>query len=243
MNSGVCCSRAFVVVDEHRAREERVPREFGDDADGQAVARVGARVGVLHEEVAPRRVLHHAVAQRVEFFLRELLVDLAPEDLVLGRRLADDGLVLGRAPGVLARVHHDRAVRRVQPLAAPRDLLVQLRRVQIPVDVGRRLDAERVQPHVAVPPPVLKGRGLFNSGHNFSSLIVIVNLYLFEMSRACRRGRARRKLIQTQPPPFPSSLSRTMSISASSFRSVCCRSPQAAAATPRVAVIASLLRL
>ena len=86
--------------------------EFGDDADGQPVARVGSGESVLHEEVAALRVSHHAVAQGVELLLRKFFVDLAPEDLVIARRLAHDGFIFGRASGVLARVDEQRAVRR-----------------------------------------------------------------------------------------------------------------------------------
>jgi hypothetical protein len=99
---------------------------------------------------------HQAVAQGVELLLRELLVDLAPEDVPLGRRLADDGLVLGGAARVLARVDEQRAVAREDALAAPRDLLVEFGRGQIPVDVRRLRDAHLVEPHAAAPaPPVL----------------------------------------------------------------------------------------
>jgi hypothetical protein len=81
---------------------------------------------------------------------------------------SSDGLVLGGAPRVLARVDHQRAVGGEAPLAAARDDLVQLGRVEVPVDVGPGADAERVEPGVGALAPVLARDALFNGGHKLS---------------------------------------------------------------------------
>ena len=54
VNSGTWRLSCFAAADlhEHGAREQAVPGLFGDDADGQAVFRVGAGVAILHEHVA-----------------------------------------------------------------------------------------------------------------------------------------------------------------------------------------------
>src|SRR5690606_28788133 len=60
-------------------------------------------------------------------------VHLAPPDVAFGRRLADNELVLRRAPRVLARQHDQWPALGELPLAALQAFLVQRRHVQIPV--------------------------------------------------------------------------------------------------------------
>ena len=73
------------------------------------VLRVGARERVDDVEVARREVRRDLLAQAVEALLRELLVDVAPPDAVLGAGLAHDELVLRRAARVAAGVDDERA--------------------------------------------------------------------------------------------------------------------------------------
>ena len=96
-------------VDEHRPREERVVGVVRDDADGDPLLRVGAGERVDDVEVAVAEVRDDLLAQPLEVLLRDLRVDVAPPDPVLGARLADDELVLRRAAGVLAGVDGERA--------------------------------------------------------------------------------------------------------------------------------------
>jgi hypothetical protein len=121
-------------VDEHRPREERVVRAGRDDADGDALLRVGARERVDDVDVAAAEVRRHLLAQTLEVLLRDLRVDVAPPDPLLRARLTDDELVLRRAARVLARVDRERAALGDAGIAARERVLVQLRRRRVPVD-------------------------------------------------------------------------------------------------------------
>ncbi len=121
-------------VDEERLREEGMPRRLGDHADGDAVRAVGAGERVDDVDIAfaqPRRDL---LAKSLEVILRDLRVDVAPPDAVLRARFADDELVLGRAAGVLTRVHDERAALGEPRVAARERVLVELGRRGVPVD-------------------------------------------------------------------------------------------------------------
>ena len=121
-------------VDEERLGEERVPRALGDDADGDPVRGVGAREGVDDVDVARAETLGDLVAQPLEGVLRDVGVDVAPPDPILGARLADDELVLRRAAGVDAGVHDQRAAFREAPVAVRERVRVELGRRRMPVD-------------------------------------------------------------------------------------------------------------
>ena len=68
VNSGVCAGPPVVLghVDEHVAGEQAVPGLLGDDPHRQPVARVGAGVAVLHEQLAALDVVQQPLVQRVE---------------------------------------------------------------------------------------------------------------------------------------------------------------------------------
>ena len=127
-------------VDEHRPREERVVRVVRDDADGDPLLRVGAGERVDDVEVAVAEVRDDLLAQPLEVLLRDLRVDVAPPDPVLGARLADDELVLGRAAGVLAGVDGERPAFGDPALVALQRVRVELRRGRVPVDGALGLD-------------------------------------------------------------------------------------------------------
>ena len=127
-------------VDEHRPGEERVVRMVRDDADGDPLLRVCAGEGVDDVEVAVADVRHDLLAQSFEMLLRDLRVDLAPPDAVLRARLSDEELVLGRAAGVHACVHGERAALGEPTVAAFQRMRVELRGGRVPVDGALGLD-------------------------------------------------------------------------------------------------------
>ena len=147
VNSGTCSRYASWPArrPEHVADEQAVPRLLGDDAQRKPVLRLRARVEVLDEQVATLEEAGQPAEDLLELAGPERAVVLAPPDLILGRRLADDELVLRGARGVLACVDHDRAAGDDPALAAKRDLLVQRLRRQVPVDAARVRDAVVLQ--------------------------------------------------------------------------------------------------
>ena len=68
------------------------------------MGRMGADEHVLAVQAPIGEVGHEARAQAVVVVLGDRVVDVAPPDVRLARRLADDELVLRRAAGVRARV-------------------------------------------------------------------------------------------------------------------------------------------
>ena len=132
---------------EQVAREDAGPGGLGVDAQAAAVRRVRADVHVLRVQLLVRDVLHEAGAEPVVVLLADLVVDLAPPDLVLAPRLADDELVLGRAAGVLAGADDERALGGDDALAVADRALVELgdgqvgeRRCRRWLDVGAGLE-------------------------------------------------------------------------------------------------------
>ena len=101
---------------EQVAGEDAGPGRLGVDAEAPAVRLVGADVQVLRVQRAVLEVAHEARAEPVVVLLADLVVDLAPPDLVLAPRLADDELVLRRSAGVLAGPDDERALGRDRPL-------------------------------------------------------------------------------------------------------------------------------
>jgi hypothetical protein len=85
-------------------------------------------------------VRHDLLAQSFEVLLRDLRVDLAPPDPVLGARLADEELVLGRAAGVQARVDGERAALGQPAVVALQRVRIELRGGRVPVDGALGLD-------------------------------------------------------------------------------------------------------
>ena len=79
---------------EHVAHEETVPRQFVDDADGEAVRGIGAHVAVLDVEIFALQISGQTSPQGVLPFGRKGLIDLAPPHLVLARRLLHDKAIV-----------------------------------------------------------------------------------------------------------------------------------------------------
>ncbi len=120
-------------LQEHGARKQTVPRLLRDDADGQAVLRVGAREAVLHEDIAPLQVALQARQQRAEILAGDGPVVLAPPDFLLRGLLAHHEFVGRGARRVFAGVHHQRSQVRKTALGTENALLIERRRRQIPV--------------------------------------------------------------------------------------------------------------
>ena len=136
------------VLEEHRAGEEAVPGLLGDDPDRQPVLGIGPAVDVLHEDVAALEVAAEPGVERAEALGVEGPVVLAPPHVLLGRLLAHHELVGGGAGGVLAGVHHERALVAELPLGAVDRLLVEGGGGQVPVDpaeVGEPVVLEAVE--------------------------------------------------------------------------------------------------
>ena len=119
--------------DEKLAGEQGVVGPLADHADRQAMRRVGPAEGVLDPDLAPPEVVEDPVEQGVEPGGVEGSVDLAPVDQAFDRGLADEELVLGRPPGVLARLEDERPGPGQDPLAPEDRLLDEPRRRQVPM--------------------------------------------------------------------------------------------------------------
>src|SRR5690606_8456209 len=116
----------------HIAREQAVPRRLGDDADRHAIARIGPSEAVLHKDAAVLEIRHHAMVHQLPVLLAALAVDGAPPDLVFGRRLAHDELVVGREAGVVAGADHQGPEVPDNSFAEPDGLLVERGSAQVP---------------------------------------------------------------------------------------------------------------
>ena len=110
VNSGLMRLCFRVLANEHRAREERVPRELGYGADRQTILRIGADKRILHKKLATLCVGHHALFQRVELRLRKIFINVAPENFFFTAGLAHDRFVFRRASGVFAGIYQDHAM-------------------------------------------------------------------------------------------------------------------------------------
>jgi hypothetical protein len=82
-------------LDEHVAREQTVPRQLRDHADGKLIALVRACLAVLDEQILALQVGGEPCAQRIVALNGKRLVDLAPPDLLIARGLLDQELVFG----------------------------------------------------------------------------------------------------------------------------------------------------
>src|SRR5439155_21192508 len=89
--------------------EQRMPREFAEDADRQSVRGIGASETIEHKHVAPLEMLGHLRAQLLKMVARHRLVDFAPPDARFARRLAHDEFVAGRTAGAFSGKGDERA--------------------------------------------------------------------------------------------------------------------------------------
>ena len=110
-----------------------MPGARADHPHRQPVFRVGAAIEVLHEQLAALEIGQHPLVQAGELRRRDLLVDAAPINRVVGARLVDDVLVARAAAGVTAGIDDKRAAIAELALAAPDRMLVKKRHRQVPV--------------------------------------------------------------------------------------------------------------
>ena len=115
--------------------------------------RVGPAEGVLDPDLTPPEVVADPSEQGVEAVPVERLVDLAPVDLGLDRRLADDELVLRRPPGVRPGEEDDRPRVGQGPFPPDDRLLRQDGRCEVRVRGGPPGPVARHRPTVAVAVP------------------------------------------------------------------------------------------
>ena len=159
--SGSCVAQLDLGrLDEERLREQRVPGAVGDDADAEAVRRVGARERVDDVEVAPLEVRDDLLAQALEMLLGDLRVDVAPPDAPLRAGLADDELVHRRAARVPARVDDQRPAFGEVGVALHERVLVEQRRGRLPVHAAAGGDSVLLEANA--------GLGIYGGGHRAS---------------------------------------------------------------------------
>ena len=103
VNSGVVRRAPTLLghVDEHVPGEEAVPRLLGDDAHRQPVARIGAGVAVLDEQLLALDDTFSSRWCSASKFAASIGRFTLLHHMLVARRLADDELVVGRPPGVL----------------------------------------------------------------------------------------------------------------------------------------------
>ena len=130
--------------------KRRVPGVFGDDADRQAMRRIGAGVAILDEQLAALDVGEQVAPQRLELRRIDRPVDAAPRDARGGVAGLDDELVVRRAPGMRARPARQRPAVGDQAVLTPHGLFVEFGRRQIPIGPREIDDPERLQ--LPVPP-------------------------------------------------------------------------------------------
>ena len=125
--------------DEQIADEQVLPRELMDEANRQAIFRIGARVEVLHEELLALQVVDDVAPEDVEVRKLDWLVDLAPPDLRFARGFLHHELVVRRAAGMRAGPADERPLLREQAFLPANGMLVERSRGQVEMDGFRAL--------------------------------------------------------------------------------------------------------
>ena len=98
------------------ANEERVPGELGENARPQPMRGIGTGKKVLHVQLASLSMTAEIGQEQIELGGRQRLV-IFPPHAILGRRVANDELVLHGATGVGAGIDDKRTARRETALA------------------------------------------------------------------------------------------------------------------------------
>src|SRR5690606_31685724 len=133
--------RRPVGTNEKVTDEQAVPRAFADDADGQAIGRLGAAPEVLHIELLALEIGEDLGMKAIEMGFAHGTVHVAPPDVVLARRLLDDELVAGRPARMLPRAHHEGAALRHDAVAPANRRFVKRLGSEVPVHRLRIADA------------------------------------------------------------------------------------------------------
>ena len=119
--------------DEHVAGKNIVPSAGVDHPDRQAI--VGIRTGeaIAHVDVVTLEIVANIPVKAVELSGLEGCVHGTPPDPVRRRGIPDHELVAGRSAGVLAGVHHQRAVPGQAALTTTDGVLDQRAGGEVPV--------------------------------------------------------------------------------------------------------------
>ncbi len=136
--------------DQQLPDEQRVPGVFGKDPGIDPVFRIGAAIEILGEQLLAAGVRDEILVEALEVLLADLAVALPP-DRALGERVDDGVLVLRAAAGMDAGLRADRAALHDRGLAGRDGMLVERRRIEIPVDRSQVLESEFVGAVGAVP--------------------------------------------------------------------------------------------
>ena len=137
-------------ADQQLTDEQRMPGKLGEDAGFYPVFRIGAAIEILREQLLAARMRDEIVVEQLEVGLGDLAIAVPP-DGVLGQRVDDGVLVLGRATGMHAGLRADRAALDQRRLPCCDGMLVERRRGQIPMHRAQPLEAEFIGAVGAVP--------------------------------------------------------------------------------------------
>ena len=137
-------------TDQQLTDEQRMPGKLGEDAGFYPVFRIGAAIQILREQFPAARMRDEIVVEQLEVGLGDLAIAVPP-DGVLGQRVDDGVLILGRATGMHAGLRADRAALDQRRLPCCDGVLVERRRGQIPMHRAQPLEAEFIGAVGAVP--------------------------------------------------------------------------------------------
>src|SRR6185369_12976744 len=124
--------------------------KLGEDAGFYPVVRIGAAIQILREQFPAARMRDEIVIEQLEVGLGDLAIAIPP-DGVLGQRVDDGVLVLGRATGVHAGLRADRAALDQGGLPCCDGAFVERGRGQIPMYLAQALEAEFIGAVGAIP--------------------------------------------------------------------------------------------
>ena len=155
-------------TDQKLADEQRVPGIFGEDADLDAIGRIGAAVEVLREQLLAFAVRAEVGEHRGEVVLRHLAVAFPPQD-VMRQIVVDRVLVLRRAAGVMAGEGRQGAALDDGRFLGGNRMLVQRGLGQIPVNLGEIFQTEFVRAIGTVAHTSLNHQKSSHSGRLFTA--------------------------------------------------------------------------
>ena len=123
-----------------------MPGELGEDARFYLVFRIGAAVEVLGIQCLAARMRDEVLIEQLEIGLGELPVAVPPHG-ILGQRIDDGVLVLGRAAGMHAGLRAQRAAVDDMAFAIGDGVLVEHGRGVVPMDRLQAPESRIYRPH------------------------------------------------------------------------------------------------
>ena len=120
-------------ADQQVADKQRVPGKLGIDTHGKTIGCLGAAVEILREQILTLGMIEEVAQQNVELLRRHLCV-VVPPDLIFGRSITDNELVLRRTARVGAGVSHQSPAGRQPRLTALQRVFVKRRFVLVPIN-------------------------------------------------------------------------------------------------------------